>query len=163
MKGTYEFCALITTTFRCHKPSQALCTKMLLIIMSFSMFSFSLKTHVKRPPMASGYTDRRDREEMASVCILLCRRGGRRGGDKGREGHKAEPRGSLTCSHSTAHSGRVRTRRSSLEECWGSAHRLPRACRGSGDTHPHTFFQSTLWRQDQDHLHVNVSPASHAS
>lgn len=68
---------------------------------------------------------------------------------------------SLTCSHNTAHSGQARTRRSSLEGCWGSAHRQPHACRGSGDMRPHTFFQSTLWRQDQDHL--SASPASHVS
>lgn len=71
--------------------------------------------------------------------------------------------GSLTCSHSTAHSGRARICRSSLGDCWGRAHMLLHACRGSGDTRPHTFFQSTLWGQGHHKLYFKASPASHAS
>lgn len=76
-------------------------------------------------------------------------------------GTEGRRQGLLTCSHSTARSGRGRIRMSSLEGCWGSAHRLPHACRGSGDMRPHTFSQSTLWGQSWRYLYINAPPAPH--
>lgn len=89
---------------------------------------------------------------MASVCTSPGRWGQKPRGPRG------SVTGSLTCSRSTAHSGRARIRTSSLEDCWGSARRPRHACRGSGDTRPHTFFQSSLWGgQGQRDLYTKAS------
>lgn len=140
MKDTYEFCALIATVF---------------------LYGFIYFENTREKPNGGLGLHRQKGPGRNSICSYFS--GGEEAGKMGTEAERAtrQSHGSLTCSHNTAHSGRARTRRSSLEGCWGSAHRLPHACRGSGDMHPHTFFQSTLWRQDQDHLYINVSPASH--
>lgn len=140
-----------------------LCLQKWFKMIAFSMFSSVLKETQENPSEGLRLVwHRQERQGGDGICISPGEKRQGRWGQKPRGPPGSVP-GSLTCSHSTAHSGRAHIRRSSRGDCWGRAHTLLRACRGSGDTRPHTFFQSTLWGQGQHKLCFKASPASHAS